>query len=77
MPIIIQAKNSIVDSLFNDIEYIIKPPQHNTPIIGKYGQQGTLNGLFLSGSVFLKINIAIQTTINAATAPKLTKSAAF
>ena len=43
---------------------------------GKKGEKGTLNGLCLSGSVFLKIKTATQTIINDANVPKLHNSAA-
>ena len=45
------------------------------PKIGNQGQNGTLNGLSLSGSVFLKIRTAIQIIINDVNVPKLQSSA--
>ncbi len=45
------------------------------PKIGNQGQNGTLNGLSLLGSVFLKIRTAIQIIINDVNVPKLQSSA--
>ncbi len=39
------------------------------PKMGNNGTQGTLKGLFKSGSVFLKIITAIQIAINAVNVP--------
>ena len=47
-------------------EYIISPPQKKIPKSGNKGTKGTLKGLFLFGSFFLKIKTAIQTTVNEA-----------
>ena len=54
----------------------INPPQHKIPARGNQGQNGTLNGLGLSGSIFLKIRIAAHTIINEVNVPKLHKAAA-
>ena len=43
----------------------IKLPQSSIPKDGNNGENGTLKGLSLSGSVFLKIKTLIQTIINA------------
>ena len=53
----------------------IKPKQVKIPNIGNQGQNGTLNGRSLVGSVFLKIKTAIQITINEVNVPKLHNSA--
>ena len=45
------------------------------PKIGNQGQNGTLKGLSLFGSVFLNINTAIQIIINDVKVPKLHNSA--
>ena len=47
----------------------INPPQHSIPKIGNQGENGTLNGLGLFGSVCLKINTATHTTINDVNVP--------
>ena len=49
--------------------YIIKHPHINTPRIGNNGQNGTLNGLGLSGSVFININTSIHIITNYAKVP--------
>ena len=51
-------------------------PQHNIPRSGNTGENGTLKGRFLFGSVFLKIKTATQTIINDVNVPKLQSSAA-
>lgn len=53
----------------------IRKEQINIPIIGNHGQNGTLNGLALFGSVFLKIKTATQIMINDVNVPKLHNSA--
>lgn len=58
------------------MEYIISPPQQTIPSIGNSGEKGTLKGLSLFGSVFLRINTATQTIINEVNVPKLHNSAA-
>ena len=80
-PIITHAINNSEDSFADSpfaitIENTINPPQHNIPNIGNSGQQGTLNGLGLSGSIFLNIKIATQTIINEVNVPKLQSEAA-
>lgn len=45
------------------------------PKIGNQGQNGTLKGLSLFGSVFLNINTAIQIIIKEVNVPKLQSSA--
>ena len=57
-----------------NLQYI-RARQVKTPNIGNQGQNGTLNGLGLSGSVFLKIKTAIQIMINEVNVPKLQSSA--
>ena len=57
-----------------NLQYI-SARQVNIPNIGNQGQKGTLKGLSLFGSVFLKINTAIQITINEVNVPKLQSSA--
>ena len=47
----------------------------NIPKIGKSGQNGTLNGRSLFGSVFLRIKTARHITINDVKVPKLHSSA--
>ena len=59
----------------NFIENIINPPQVIIPKIGNNGENGTLNGLGLSGSVFLKIKTAIQIIMKDVNVPKLHSSA--
>ena len=56
-------------------EYTIKPPQKKIPKMGKRGTKGTLKGLGLSGSVFLKIITIMQIMINDVNVPKLHNSA--
>ena len=58
------------------MEYNIKPPQQKIPISGTNGEKGTLKGLGLNGSVFLKIKTATHTIMNDAKVPKLQSSAA-
>ena len=50
--------------------------QQIIPNKGNQGEKGTLYGLFLFGSVFLKIKTATQTMINDVNVPKLHNSAA-
>ena len=70
-----QTKKYKADVAFAlNLQYI-KPRQVNIPNIGNQGQNGTLNGLGLSGSVFLKIRTAIQIIINEVNIPKLQSSA--
>ena len=57
-----------------NLQYI-RAKQVKTPSIGKTGQKGTLNGLSLLGSVFLRIKTAIQITIKEVNVPKLHNSA--
>ena len=57
-----------------NLQYM-SPRQVKIPKIGNQGQNGTLNGLGLSGSVFLKIRTAIQIIINEVNVPKLQSSA--
>ena len=57
-----------------NLQYI-RAKQVRTPNIGNSGQNGTLNGLSLFGSVFLRIKTEIQITINDAKVPKLQSSA--
>ena len=57
-----------------NLQYI-SPKQLNTPNIGNQGQNGTLKGRSLLGSVFLKINTAIHIIINDVKVPKLQSSA--
>lgn len=57
-----------------NLQYI-KPRQVIIPRIGNQGQNGTLKGLGLFGSVFLKINTAIHMIINEVKVPKLHNSA--
>ena len=57
-----------------NLQYI-SAKQVNIPNIGNQGQNGTLNGLGLSGSVSLKISTARQTIINDVNVPKLQSSA--
>ena len=45
------------------------------PATGDHGQNGTLNGLGLFGSVFLNINTAIQIITNEVNVPKLHNAA--
>ena len=75
MPIIIQIGNKTDEVLRVLSEKIISPPQKSIPKIGNRGTKGTLNGLFLSGSVFLKIKTIIQIMINDVNVPKLQSSA--
>ena len=58
------------------IEYNIKPPQKAIPKDGNNGEQGTLNGLGLSGSIFRSIRTATHTIINDVKVPKLHNCAA-
>lgn len=57
-----------------NLQYI-KARQVNTPSIGNNGQNGTLKGLSLLGSVFLRIKTAMQITIKDVNVPKLQSSA--
>ncbi len=57
-----------------NLQYI-SPKQLITPKIGNQGQNGTLKGLSLLGSVFLKIRTAMQIIINEVNVPKLQSSA--
>ena len=57
-----------------NLQYI-KDKQVKIPKIGNKGQNGTLNGLSLFGSVFLKIRTVIQMIINDVNVPKLQSSA--
>ena len=57
-----------------NLQYI-RAKQVRTPNIGNSGQNGTLKGLSLFGSVFLRIKTEIQITINDAKVPKLQSSA--
>ena len=80
-PIIIQRTNNSADNAADSpfaiiIENAISPPQHSIPNIGNHGQNGTLKGLSLSGSVFLNIKIATQTMANDINVPKLQSDAA-
>lgn len=63
------------DVVKNFIENTIKPPHVIIPKIGNTGENGTLKGLGLSGSVFLKIKTAMQIIINDVNVPKLHNSA--
>ena len=56
-------------------EYIIKTVQIIIPAIGNHGHNGTLNGLGLSGSVFLSIKTAIHIITNDVKVPKLHNAA--
>ena len=70
-PRTITIGNKIADIIVADvkIKYNIKPDRQKIPINGNQGENGTLNGLGLSGSTFLKISTAIQTIINDVNAP--------
>ena len=57
-----------------NLQYI-NPEHVKMPRIGNQGQNGTLNGRGLFGSVFLNINTAIQIIINEVNVPKLQSSA--
>ena len=73
--IINQTIKYIADvALALNLQYI-KAKQVRIPSIGNNGQSGTLNGRFLLGSVFLKINTAMQIIINDVNVPKLQSSA--
>lgn len=56
-------------------EKIIKIPQITIPSNGNQGQSGTLNGLGLSGAVFLKISTARQIITKEVNVPKLHSAA--
>ena len=57
-----------------NLQYI-SAKQLMIPKIGNQGQNGTLKGRSLFGSVFLKIKTAIQIIINEVNVPKLHNSA--
>ena len=57
-----------------NLQYI-NDKQVRIPSIGNAGQNGTLNGLSLFGSVFLKINTAIHMIMKEVNVPKLQSSA--
>ena len=57
-----------------NLQYI-SARQVTIPRIGNQGQNGTLKGRGLSGSVFLKIRTAIQIIMKDAKVPKLHNSA--
>ena len=69
MPIITQSKKYQEESPPDRLLYIIKQLHKIMPKIGNSGQNGTLNGLFLFGSVFLNIKTSIQITTNDAKVP--------
>ena len=54
---------------------IIKIEQISIPAIGNQGHNGTLNGLGLFGSFFLKIKTATHIMMNDVNVPKLHNSA--
>lgn len=75
MPIINQITKYKADVAFElNLQYI-SAKQVKTPKIGNNGQNGTLNGLSLLGSVFLRIKTAKQITIKDVNVPKLQSSA--
>ena len=57
-----------------NLQYI-RAKQVKTPKIGNQGQNGTLNGRSLFGSVFLRIKTAMQMIIKDVNVPKLHNSA--
>lgn len=72
---IIHIGNKIEDVFKVFRENNIKPPQKTMPKIGNKGTNGTLKGLFLSGSVFLNIRTIMQIMIKDVNVPKLHNSA--
>ena len=56
-------------------ENIINTPQIKIPASGNQGQNGTLNGLCLFGSVLRKISTASQIITNDVNVPKLQSAA--
>ena len=60
-------------SVFNENKISI--PQIAMPASGNQGQSGTLNGLGLSGAVFLKISTARQIITKEVNVPKLHSAA--
>ena len=76
IPIKIHKGNKRADFEKFLIEKNIKLLQHKMPSIGNQGENGTLNGLGLSGSVCLSIKTATHTIINDVNVPKLHNSAA-
>ena len=65
-----------MEEVFNVLsENIIKIPQITIPAIGNQGQKGTLNGLRLSGLVFLSIKTARQIITKDVNVPKLQSAA--
>ena len=75
MPTNIQITKYNADVAFElNLQYI-NAKQVSTPKIGKTGQNGTLKGLSLFGSVFLNIKTARHITINDVNVPKLHNSA--
>ena len=69
IPISIHIGNMIALDVSCFKEYIINPVQEIIPNIGNKGTNGTLNGLFKFGSVFLKMITAIHIAMNAVNVP--------
>ena len=68
-PIITHNKKYKDESPPEMLLYIIKQLHIIIPSIGNNGQNGTLKGLCLFGSVFLSINTSIQIITNEANVP--------